>query len=262
MKTILKYLSIYKEFIKTSMAEQMSFRINFFLMILIDIIFMLSSLFTISFIYDHISVLGTWNKNHFLFFTSYLIVLDTIHMGIVASNFWLFSQDLKMGLLDFTLLKPVNIIFQIFFRYFRVSSLFTTLISASVLIYFGIQIELSVLSWLMLPIFILMSFILRFNLEVLIASLMFWIIEGNGINFFRMQLQEIADWPYFIYNTSVRIIFCFIFPILLIAGAPSQFLIDSKPNLIIVMFFSIIASSVAVKYFFHFALKRYESASS
>ena len=91
------YLSVYHGFLQTSLSEATSFRLNFFLYIFMDIIFYLSSIMSVNIIYGHIDQIGVWSLEEFLFFLSFSLLVDQIHMAFVAENFWYFSDDIRLG---------------------------------------------------------------------------------------------------------------------------------------------------------------------
>lgn len=263
MNTIKHYLSVYRKFIETSFAEAASFRLNFVLLILMDIVFYISALATVSFIYDHVSMIGPWNKAQLMFFVSFMLAVDHLHMVILSESFWMLSTDIRTGNLDYTLLKPVHSIFIIFFRYFRASSTLNIFVTWATLIYFGLQANLTMLSWISLPFLVILAFILLAILEIMISTSMFWLTEGLGINFLRMQMQQVSRWPDYIYQRTIKKVFTIAFPILLIGSAPVRFLYDNQlfENIFLLIGAIVIFYFLLLK-LWDIALRRYDSASS
>lgn len=263
METLKNYLKIYSSFVSTSITEASSFRLNFVLLIVMDLFFYASTLFTVDFIYDHIELIGPWNREQLLFFLAYMLTLDHLHMTILSESFWVLSRDIRTGQLDYILLKPVDIIFNIFFRFFRPSSLCNIFVVWGTLIYFGIKTQLSPLSWIMLPLLIFISFLLLMILEFLISAAMFWVTEGVSINFLRMQFQSLSRWPHFIYKELYRKVFWVALPLLVIGSAPVEFLLNNSAwDFLIYQVIALIAFYPLMRILWNIALKRYESASS
>lgn len=263
MNTIKHYLSIYRKFIDTCFAEASSFRLNFSLLILMDIIFYVSSIFSVDFIYDHVNTIGGWTRYQLLFFISFMLTIDNLHMGVLSESFWMLARHIKTGDLDYIILKPVNTVFNIFFRYFRPSSLFYSFVVWGVLIYFGIKVELSPLSWALLPILVLLGFSLMAFMEFIISALMFYMIEGIGINFLRMQVQNISRWPDFIFSPLPKRVFTLVVPALVVGSAPVKFLLDNNQWMLLLNL--VIANIVTLGVLclvWPIALRKYESASS
>jgi ABC-2 type transport system permease protein len=250
-------------FTSTSFTLAMSFRLNFFLLILMDLFFYFSSLATVSIIFDHVQTIGPWSKEQLMFFTSFMLCVDHLHMTLISESFWVFSRDLKNGNVDFILLRPIHSIFSVFFRHVRASSLCNIFIIWACLIYYGNQINLSVLAWVTLPFLVLLAFTLLAILEFIISTSMFWMTEGMGINFLRMQMQNLSRWPDFIYSKLSRRVFKVFFPILLIGSAPVHFLLDQSAWIYLVyLVMAIVISYLALLTIWKVALRQYESASS
>ncbi|WP_127714004.1 ABC transporter permease [Halobacteriovorax sp. HLS] len=263
MKTISHYLKVYRLFVSTSFSMATSFRLNFFLLILMDLFFYFSTLATVSIIYDHVQTIGPWSKEQLMFFTSFMLCVDHLHMTLLSESFWVFSRDLKIGNIDFVLLKPISSIFTIFFRYVRPSSLCNIFVIWACVIYYGRQIDLTILAWIALPLLVILSFILLAILEIIISTSMFWMTEGMGINFLRMQMQNLSRWPDFIYSKLSRRVLKFAIPILIIGSAPVHFLLDQNMwHYLIYLLVAIAASFIIMVKLWSFALRQYESASS
>lgn len=257
------YFRIYLKFCSTSIAMHTSFRVSFVLLILMDIAFLATTLSSIDFIYDHVTHIGPWNKNQLLFFMSYMLLLDNLHMIFFSESFWEFSHTLKTGNFDFTILKPAGSIFSTFFRFFRPSSALINPLFVFFVIKYGNEIGLHFIQWLLIPLFLILSLALLVSLEFLLSTLNFWLTEGIGINFLRMQFQQLARWPDFIYQNISRKVLITVIPVLLIGSAPVRVLIDLNHwHWILFMGIAIFLAILILNKFWKFALKNYSSASS
>ena len=259
-KIIYKYLSLYKEFFKTSLSEELSFRANFILQSIMNISFIGGYFFTSIFIFDHVEHIGPWNEKEFLFFIAFVFAVDQTHYLIFSFNFWEFSDDVLLGTLDFHLLKPAPSLFIILTRRLAISGFFTLFLTYSMLIYFGAQLDLSLLAWLSLPVCLLLSLFLLLGIEVLIAFFNFFTVEGLGINQLRFQVQQLCRWPDFIYKNPARL---WLFPFLAITSIPIRWVLDmSYWSWLVAMFFGVISLWSFIIFLWPKALRFYESPSS
>lgn len=258
-----QYWSIYKEFLNQSFSEAMSYRAHFILLMVMDLLFYLSVFGSVDFIFNHVSSIGPWSYDTFMFFVAFMIAIDHLHMTFISESFWNLSEDIRTGKLDFVLIKPVFTFFPIFMRFIRPGTLLNGFVPWGLLIYFGLKLNLSPSSWILLPFLVFSGFVLLTSLGVLISMSMFWTIESFGINFLRMQMQQLSRWPDFIYKTLYRKIFSFGLPILLVGSAPVKFLIDHD-NIVdlITMYGLTLATWVLIAVLWKKALSKYESASS
>ncbi|MCB0319636.1 MAG: ABC-2 family transporter protein, partial [Bdellovibrionales bacterium] len=193
----------------------------------------------------------------------FALAVNNLHMAFFAMSFWEFSSDLRLGKLDFWLVKPAHILFTVFFRHIRIASLTLIPIPTLGLVWYGTKAGLSPMDWTLLPLLVVFSLMVLVSIEILISTLMFLTIESIGINFIRMQLQSVARWPDFIYGYTFKKIFTFGLPVLLVTSAPTHFLLDSgSPKLLLLMIAATAILWYLISYAWNAGLRRYESASS
>lgn len=257
------YYQVYSGFISTSLSQAMSFRIHFMLLVVMDLMFYFVMLGSVDIIYNHVDKIGTWNRAQLMFFVSVMLVIDHLQMTFVSKNFWIFSYSLRTGELDFILLKPISAIFTTFFRHVSAGSLFIMLVPWYFVFYFGAKAGLDLIAWIFLVPLIFLGFVLIVSLEILISCAMFWMLEGTGINFLRMELQRLSRWPEFIYTTFVKRLLTFVVPVLLIGNPMVRFLFDHQDWFpLIIMLAAILLQWMILNFLWKIGLKAYESASS
>lgn len=262
-KTLRHYLSVYYGFCLARLSEQMSFRLHFVLLVLLDIIFYASSLATVHFLYDHVALVGPWNKNQLLFFISFMLLIDQLHMALISESFWILSFDLKSGNMDYHFLRPLNSIFTIFFQYIRPSGIPTFFIVWGLAIHYGMKVPLGFWDWVLLPFLVLLGLSFLVLIEILLSTSMFWMTEGVGVNFFRNQMQQAARWPDFIYKRTSSKLFLILLPFLLVGSAPVRFLFDKGDwKLLAAMIVALLILTKIVQRFWELGARHYESASS
>ena len=115
----------------------------------------------------------------------------------------------------------------------------------------------------MLPFLVILSLVLLVSIEILISMSMFWTIESFGINFLRMQLQQLSRWPDFIFKNMARKVFTYFIPVLLVGSVPVKVLLGERP---LVLLLSMVAACMVlwplIYIFWRLGLRKYESASS
>jgi ABC-2 type transport system permease protein len=263
LKSLKKYWSVYLDFFSTSYSVSTSFRTSFVLIIFLDLFFYLSVLYSVELMFNHVELIADLSKNQFLFFLSYMLALDQLHMIFVSPNFWELSEKIKTGNFDYTLIRPLHSLFTSFFREVRVSSFVNTPLLIFFLYKYGSASGLTWISWLMLPFLLLLSFLLLIILEFIISCLMFWTTEGNGINFLRMQFQTVARWPETIYAPGIRLFFTIALPFLVIGSTPVAILLEpARWYLIFKILILIILFWFILLWVWNKALLKYNSASS
>lgn len=263
MGAIRQYWEVYKSFLATCFAEAAQFRLNFILIILVDVVFYLTALGTVDIMYDHVARIGAWGRYDFLFFVAFMMTVDHLHMTFISEGFWGFGEDVKTGKLDFLLLKPLGIVFSVFFRYIRPSTLSIIWVPWGILIYYGIKVGLTPVAWVLLPLWVLAATALLVSIEILISLATFWVVDAMGVTMLRVQLQQVSRWPDFVYRYGARKFFTFVLPILLVGSLPVQFLLaPHRWELAIAMGAALTILIALIRWVLSRGLRRYESASS
>jgi len=258
-----QYFIVYKKFFETSLAEASSFRTSFALIMVMDLVFYFVTIASVSIIYDHVETIGPWNKDQLLFFISFMLTMDHLHMVILSENFWEMSVKVRTGTLDFDLLRPMASIFSVFFRYVRTSSLFNTPIVWGMFYYFGNKAGLVLSDWFFVPPLLILGLTLFALIEFCLSTAMFWVVEGYGINFLRMQFQQLARWPNFVYSYIPRKFLTVIIPVLLVGSGPVHFILNKdRYELLIGMVIAIFMMAFVLNILWRFGLRHYDSPSS
>lgn len=261
--TLRHYAQVYYEFLRTCFAEVATYRLHFVLLIFLDLVFYGISIATVQFIFEQVDSIGPWDRNQFLFFLCFMLAIDHLHMTFISENFWTFSRDLRQGNVDFILLKPTGALFTIFFRNMRPGSLCNVWAPWAGLIWYGSQAGLAWWSWVALPGLLLLGLALLGSLEILLSLSMFWLIESTGINFLRLQVQQLSRWPDFVFRYTVGKFFTIFFPILLVGSAPVRFLLDPRDwHFLAGCLVALLASWWLIRVVLRLGLRAYESASS
>ena len=129
--------------------------------------------------------------------------------------------------------------------------------------YYGNKIDLLWFDWILIPPLLLLGLALLCVLEFILSTSMFWLVEGMGVNFLRMQMQQMARWPDFVYKYAYQKIFTFAIPLLLIGSGPVHFILDkSKWYYLVWMILALIICSFILVKIWDKALRQYDSASS
>lgn len=245
------------------MAEATTYRLNFVLVMVMDLIFYATAMGSVDFLFQYVPAIGPWDREHFMFFISFMLAVDHLHMTFISENFWNFSGEVRSGKLDFVLLRPVSGIFISFFRLIRGGTMLNGVAPWALLVHFGTRIDFDFWSWIYLVPMVLLSLALAVAIEILMTLSSFWTISSYGINFLRMQVQQLARWPDFIYQYYFRKFFTFILPILAVGSGPVQFLFEKGlPTLSAWAIAALTCLVLLIRVVWRKALAAYESASS
>ena len=227
---------------------------------LMNLASLITSFLTASFIFTHVESIGLWNKEEFLLFLSFVFAVDQTYYLFFSFNFWEFARDIRLGQLDFHLLKPAHSLFIVFTRHLAIPGLVTAFISWLLMIYFGMKADISWIQWLLLPWLLCLGLMFLLAVEILISLLNFLTVEGLGVNQIRLQLQHLCRWPDFIYKNPIR---KWLLPFLAVTSIPGRFLMDvSYWNWLFFMAAGAVILWSVILFLWPKALRLYKSPSS
>lgn len=263
MSSLAPYFRVFYQQSVNSISRLMAFRTSFILTLLADLASFLTFYLSAELLFSHIDTVGSWRREEFMFFVFWVQCIMSLHMGLIAANFWNLSDEIRTGKLDFRLVRPLGSLFDVFTAYIRPLSLLMLPVYGTALVHYGLVAELSIFSWcLLVPLFVL-SFILLVLIEMILSMAMFWTTTGDGINFIRMQGQQIQKWPDFMYPKTFRMLFTRFIPILAVGSYSCRFLLNCGDwREIAFMVGAAIACTIILSYLWRAGLRRYESASS
>jgi len=214
MNTLLPYLQVVRQTLLNSFAKLLAFRLSFALFLLAEFASFLTFYFTIDLLFLNIDAIGSWDRTHFMFFIFWWQSVMNLHSAIAAPNFWNFSTEIQNGNLDFRLVRPLGSLFDVFTAITRPVALAVLPLNLGFLIHYGCGLGFSLFQWVAIPPLLLLSFLVVVLVELAISMAMFWTTEGDGVNFIRIQGQQISKWPDFVYPRSFRYSLTFVLPLL------------------------------------------------
>lgn len=230
MARLLHYLRVYRQFLGNSLSVDISFRINFMLIFLVEVVWLLVLVASNEVIFAHTDAFGPWSKQEYLLFAILVALNDQVFVAFFAGNFWGLSETLREGTMDFILLKPLSPMFIVFTKVQRISSMVAALLSLAWLVAVALDMGpgWDVPRWAALGALFVLGIILRVGIEIIVGSFMFITIEGEAVNVFRLNLQQFAKNPDFVYGSSARFVLTRIVPLCLVTTAPVHWIASGE----------------------------------
>src|SRR3974377_2202421 len=111
-----RYLSVYGALWRNSVAREMSFKSNFLLWIVVELLWFGLQLSFISVLYLHTEHIGTWTKWQVVLLIGASHLIQQVFQAFFLVNCTNLSELVRTGKLDFLLLLPVNSRFVISLR--------------------------------------------------------------------------------------------------------------------------------------------------
>lgn len=209
---------------------------------------------------DKITLLAGYNIDQLIIFYLIFNVFDLLGQIFYRGIYW-YRNEIISGNFDFTLLKPLNPLFQVL-----VSHTDWLDIPALILTVIFLIIKLPAVSLAEFLGFVMMgviAMVLITAIHILVAAIGVLTTEVDHAIWIFRDLSQMARFPVDIYIEGVRFFLNFIIPIGLIFTVPAKALLGvlSWQWMLLTLVFAVIFYGAILK-FWQYALKKYSSASS
>lgn len=265
---MLRYLRLYAAFLRFSFSKALEFRVDFFLRIVMDVVYYAVNIAFFKILYRHVSALGGWSEDQVMVFIALYLVVDAVHMTIFANNMWTIPMEVNKGGLDYYLVRPVSTLFFVSLRDVAVASFVNLIMAFGILVW---AVSLNPQIWLengaaklvAIPILLANGVLLHWLMAMLFMIPVFWTHSNRGLTQLYYMLMRFAERPDRIYAGGVRVFVTTILPFALVASFPARLILDAfDPMIALHLVLVTVGLSLIVRWFWGRGLRAYSSASS
>src|SRR5712672_4167689 len=267
MKGLRRYIEIYGIMLRNSLIREMSFKTNFILWMLVEVLWFLGQIVFFSIIFGSVNRIGDWSKWEVVLLVGTHQIIAQLFQAFFFVNVANIPELVRTGRLDSLLILPIDSQFAVSTKQFGLDSIINALLGAVVVI-----VSLSKLSVVPNPLSILLYVValgfgiaVHYSIMLGLAAVSFWIIRAQGLVYCYFNFLNIARYPDVIFPWLFRLVFGWVIPVVIIANIPARLLIKSLGQPFPLMLHLVIASSIVFwlsRVFWKFALRHYSSASS
>lgn len=223
-----RYAGIYAMLWRNSVVREMSFKVNFLLWIVVELLWFALQLAFIGVIYLHTESIGSWTKWQVVLLVGASQLIQHLFSALLLSNCAQLSEHVRTGRLDFLLLLPVNTRFLISLRQVDLGSFVNAAAALGVVLYAGRQLGLSpslaqVAGFTAL---VVVGLLIHYSLMFALASVSFFTVRAQGMVWGYYNLFNIARLPDEAFRGLFKAFFTFAIPMLLVANVPAKLLIE------------------------------------
>ena len=261
-----RYWTIYVALWRNSIIREMSFKANFLLWIVVEMLWFGLQLSFISVIYSHTDHIGDWTKWEVVLLLGASHFIQQIFQAFFLTNCMEMSELIRTGRLDFMLLLPVNTRFLLSLRKVDLGSFINAASALAVIGYALHKLVLvpTLMQFLGFAIAALAGILIHYSLMFLLTTISFWTVRAQGIVWGYYSLFNISRLPDAAYRGVFKTVFTFVIPMVLVANVPAKFLVAkiSSPGQLLLLLGMMLACAAVSELGWRFSVKHYTSASS
>lgn len=262
-----RYFEIYSIMLRNSLIRELSFKANFILWLLVEVLWFVGQIVFFSIIFGNVDRIGDWTKWEVVLLIGTHQIIAQLFQAFFFVNVANIPELVRTGRLDSLLVLPVDSQFAVSTKQFGLDSVINALLGGGV-----VCVSLSKLGIVPGPMSILLYLIalgfgvaVHYSIMLSLAAVSFWIVRAQGLVYGYFNFLNIARYPDAIFPKLFQIIFGWIIPVVIVSNIPARLLIKSLGQPAWLMFHLVVASTVVFclsRGFWRFALARYSSASS
>jgi len=262
-----RYLEIYWLMIRNSLIREMNFKANFILWMVVELLWFLGQIVFLEVLFSHTDRIGDWSKWECVLLVGTHQLTSQLFQAFFYVNLAELPDLIRTGRLDLFLTLPVDAQFAVSTRRFGMDNIVNAFVGVAIVVFSLYQLHVvpSAQAVALYVVAILFGVAVHYAVMFFLATIAFWIVRAQGLIYGYYNVFNIARFPDVVFRGVFRVIFSYLIPVILVANVPSRLLarsFDSPWNGLAQLAGATCFVVIATRMFWHFALRRYASASS
>jgi ABC-2 type transport system permease protein len=262
-----RYIQIYSIMLRNSLIRELSFKANFLLWMVVEILWFCGQIVFFSIIFANVDRIGDWTKWEVVLLIGTHQMIAQLFQAFFFVNVANIPELVRTGKLDSLLVLPIDSQFAVSTKQFSLDSIVNAALGGVVVCVALSRLNVvpNLTSVCLYLIAIGFGIAVHYSIMLGLAGASFWIVRSQGLVYGYFNFLNIARYPDAIFPWLFRVIFGWIIPVVIIANIPARLLIKSLGQPWLLMLHLVAASTIVFllsRGFWKFALRHYSSASS
>ncbi|MEJ0090227.1 MAG: ABC-2 family transporter protein [Limisphaerales bacterium] len=261
-----RYLTIYAALWRNSVTREMSFKGNFILWIVVELLWFALQLCFVSVIFSQTNSVGSWTQWQMVLLVGASNFIQQVFQAFFLVNCTNLSELVRTGKMDFLLLLPINTRFIVSLRQVDLGGFVNALFAIAVMLYASSKLHLhpTFAQLAGFGILCLVGILIHYSLMFMLAAISFWTVRAQGIVYGYYNLFNIARMPDDAFRGAFKAAFTFALPVLLVTNVPVRVLADkiTAPSSWLALLGLCAFWALVSQKFWQISVRRYTSASS
>lgn len=262
-----RYLEIYWLMVRNSLIREMSFKANFLLWMIVELLWFMGQMVFIEVLFQYVHQIGDWTKWEVVALVGTHQLIGQIFQAFFYVNLANLPELVRTGKLDLMLLLPVDAQFAVSTRQFGMDNIVNAGIGIGIVSFalakLGLapapqQIALYIVG-------VALGVTVHYSIMFTLATVSFWIVRAQGLIYGYFNLFNIGRYPDVVFRGIFKVIFSYLIPVIIVANVPVRMLTRALENPLqglLQLAGAALFIALASRLFWTFALRRYSSASS
>lgn len=258
---------IYGIMFRNSLIREMSFKLNFLLWMLVEVLWFLGQIVFIEVVFSYVGSIGGWSKWEVVLLIGTHQLIGQLFQAFFYMNLANLPELVRTGRMDFMLLLPADTQFLVSLKQFGMDNVINALVGAGFVLValWKLSIVPTLFQILLYIAAVTCGIMIHYGIMMLFAASSFWMVRSQGLIYGYYSLFNIGRYPDTIYRGAFKLVFSWLVPVIIVANIPSRLLIHASENPIPLLLELAVATLFIIamtRLVWNAALLRYSSASS
>ncbi|MGH2451108.1 MAG: ABC transporter permease [Candidatus Limnocylindria bacterium] len=221
---MIRYLRMFRAFATTEFQFEMEYRVNFVLVLFEMVLVVGTSVAAVLIMFTHTDTLNGWTLPQMIVLLGVFYLVQGGTNLVFGPSFERLMEHVRLGTLDFHLLKPANVQFLVSTRHLRIVRISDLLLGFGVLGY-GLALVGDAVTLADILLFALVLFfgaVLIYALLLTLVTLSFWLVRVENLLAIFWSFTDAGRFPVDLYPGWLRVTLSTVVPIGIAVTAPAE----------------------------------------
>jgi len=221
---VIRYLRMFRAFASTEFQFEMEYRANMYLSIFEMLLVIGTSIGAVLIMFGHTTTMNGWTLPQMIVLLGVYYVIQGGVSLLFSPSFERLMEHVRVGTLDFHLLKPVNTQFLVSTRHLKVIRGADLLLGLAVVIVGLVQVgeQVGIAQALMFALSLIFGWALVYSLLLGLVTLSFWFVRVENLLAIFWAFTEAGRFPVDVYPLWLRVSLSTVVPIGIAVTAPAN----------------------------------------
>jgi ABC-2 type transport system permease protein len=261
----MRYLRLLLLFARTEFQFAVEYRANLALDLLEEVIVVATSLAAMLVLFGHTGAINGWTLGQMIVLLGVYYVIQGANSVIFEASFERFMEHVRLGTLDFILIKPANSQFMISARHLQVAQVGQLLLGLGMVGYGVAQVGERVGAWeaIAFALTLVCGLGLVYSLLLVLSTLSFWFVRVENLLAIFWSFLDAGRFPVDVYPGWLRVTLSTVVPIGIAVTLPAQAVAGRLDSLgLSTMLVGTVVMWLFAGWFWRLGLRNYTGASA
>ena len=262
---MMNYIRLFWAYFRLGALNELAYRVNFFVQAFQSLLTMGIALGGLAIIFNQTDTLAGWQPEEMVALVGVYTLIGGLISFMVQPSMQRFMEDVRMGTLDFTIIKPEDAQFLISVRHFAIYKLLDVLLGIGLLVTALVRLGAQFSLWqaLTFGVTLLAGATIVYSFFLMLATCAFWFVRTENILVIFQSIYQAGRWPVTIYPVWLRTMLTFLVPVAFAVTVPTQALTGRlEGQLLLGAIVLAVLFALGARWFWRFGLRHYSGASA